>query len=410
MGLPSPPRTLLYSFLLFVFFGVVQEYDDLFRTFFFIGIIPATWVLLYKEGLWASIRHDNLFWLVLMLLTTLYLSVFWSDTDDFSRTVIRYSRWYLWTSIFFIAMFIYGYLDLHKTKTHGLALQFTIILGATSSIVVYIVESRFPARITGMGMLDQIIMSSSLLIMLWVMSLSGMDITKRKDLVLSMISFTIVLTYACLNQSRAPLAVTIFAGTIFILALISPSKRKIIAIGVILAISSILVWHFDALVLFERMLNRGSSYRLIIWEASISQLKDYVWFGFGIASQLSETSIGSAIKAAMGIKFNHTHNLFLTVLAYGGILPFLLLVTAFFTFTIRALKLKGKERTIAITTIISLLGLCFTDPYKIITSPQEMWVLFWFPIGVLCGALSLKSLKGGMSFEHSHPQEKLSPL
>lgn len=375
---------LLYSFLAFVFLGIAQEIDELFRAVFFLGILPCTFLLLTKGKLWRKIKKDYTVGYVLALLFTLYISVYWSTTEDHQRTIIRHTRWLLWTSIFFISMFLYGFLQLHKTAHHRMAIQTTIIIGGGCALLTYFLNGGFPARITGQGLLDQIIMSSSLLITLWAISIFNVTASNVKELIPTIISFIVVLMYALFNQSRAPLGAVIFSIIVFTLWMVRPLKIKVFVSITLLIIGGYLVWHFN---LIDRLLVRGTSNRFIIWEAVLSELNNFFWLGHGMATELMHTGIGDAIDAAMPKRHNHAHNLFLSTFAYGGVLPFSLLVFIFITLTIKAFASKTKERPILIMVSLNLWILCFTDPSRLITSPQETWLLIWVPIGILAGAL-----------------------
>lgn len=407
--LAKPARYLSYSFLLFLFFGVTQNFDDLYRVFFFFGVLPSAVILLFRRRLPENLFTKPLLLATLALLTVLFLSVFWSDTEHYIKTVLRYSRWFLWTSIFYVAMFVYGYLGLHRTSLHRQAIQVAIILGASFSIVVYFQEGRFPQRLTGPGMLGDIIMGSSLLTILWTMSLFDLNSANKKQLTLTVVALALVLAYAFLNQSRAPLIVAIFAGSVFLTFLAGSLRRKLFVACTLFLVALLLIWTLDSSMLLNRMAERGASYRFTIWEAALKPLDEYFWLGYGLASQLSETGIGDAIEAAMGYRHNHSHNLFLTVFAHGGVVSFVLIISIFLAMLYRSTKLTGQERVLMITAVLVLIGLCFTDPYKIITSPQATWLLIWFPVGVISGSLSRGAFQGHWTPELDHLQGKRSP-
>ena len=374
---------LQVSFLLFIFLGLTQEFDDLFRAFFFVGMMPATlYLALRKRALESSIRSPS-FLSAMGLITILYLSVYWSDVPNRSEEILRHSRWFLETLIFFTALHLYAKLGMHRKQAHGYTIQAGLIAGALIAILLYMLNSEYPERITGLGLLDDIIASSSILIMLWIVSLTRLRMGQKKDLLLATLALISVTLYAILNQSRAPLGVTLFAWLVFITMLSKDSRRLVVPA---ILIACILIFIAD-LHIFDSMMNRGTSYRLEIWSATLSNIDEFFWKGIGAASSVAETEIGTAIKQAMGVRHDHPHNLFLSTWVDGGILAFVSIVLLFTALLLKAFTRKNHERNLTLWMIATVGGLCFTDPDTLVTSPQEIYLVFWTPIGLLSGLL-----------------------
>jgi len=371
------------SFLLFIFLALTQEFDDLFRAFFFAGMVPATLYLAFrKRALGSSIKSPS-YLSATGLITILYLSVYWSDVSNPSEEILRHSRWFLETLLFFTAMHLYAKLGMHRKQAHGYTIQAGLIAGVLIAVFLYMINSQYPERITGLGLLDDIIASSSILIMLWVVSLTSLRAEHKKDLLLATLALISVTLYAMLNQSRAPLGVTLFAWLVFII-MFSKDVRRLVIPALLLGGILIVV---SAPRIFDSMINRGTSHRLEIWEATLRNIDVFFWKGIGAASSLAETTIGTAIKQAAGTRFDHPHNLFLSTWVDGGILAFTLIVTLFLALFSKALKKANRERNLALWMLATVVGLCFTDPDTLVTSPQEIYLVFWTPIGLLSGLL-----------------------
>jgi O-antigen ligase len=371
------------SFLLFIFLALTQEFDDLFRAFFFVGMVPATLYLAFrKRALGSSITSPS-YLSAAGLITILYLSVYWSDIPNRSEEILRHSRWFLETLIFFTALHLYAKLGMHRKPAHGYTIQAGLIAGVLIAVFLYMINSQYPERITGLGLLDDIIASSSILIMLWVVSLTSLRVGQKKDLLLATLALISVSLYAMLNQSRAPLGVTLFAWPVFII-MFSKDIRRFIVPAILIV--GILIFVTDPRI-FDSMINRGTSYRLEIWGATLSNIDVFFWKGIGAASSVAETEIGTAIKQAMGVRHDHPHNLFLSTWVDGGILAFASIVLLFAALFLKAFTQNNHERNLALWMLATVGGVCFTDPDTLVTSPQEIYLVFWTPIGLLSGLL-----------------------
>jgi len=381
--------TLQWSFLLFILFSITQENDDIFRAFYFVGIIPSTIYILINDHLYKMAK-SRVFLANILLLSVLYSSIYWSTAPINTYETIRYTRWFIETTIFFTAITCYARLGLHKTTTHGYLIQASIILSTIISITTYITNSEFPARMTGPGLLDDIIPGSSIIIVLWVISLTGLNLKDRKDIFLSSTSLILVTAYILLNQSRAPLGMAALAWPIMIFIASKNLKTKTLAITITSTtiIALIVLSISDLSIVIHKMNERGMSYRPAIWEATLANYNEFFWHGIGIGTPMSETKIGYAIKESIGVRHNHPHNLFLSVWVHGGIFAFGLITLTFLTLTYRAIIRAKNKDYIHLWILTTLIGVCMTDPYKLIGSPQEVYLFFWTPLGILCGSLT----------------------
>lgn len=387
MGLKSRLSYLLYSTLLFAFFSITQPYDDLYRAFYFVGILPAALLLIYRQNGGAKLRYDYAFWLMSLLLISIYISAYWSDPPLSGKALWRYTRWFFITFIFATAMHLYGKHRLNKSSVHCFALQLTTMVAAIVAMVVYFLESRFPQRLVGPGLLDHPILGASVLVMLWGLSLFGLKFKKIKNIVIALVSLISVTFFVFLTQSRGPIIAT-FVLWLGILYLASGLKVKcLISLIVGLSLAGA-VSYFELYEFIYRLIDRGDSYRLDIWASLLANISEFFWLGIGAATKLSSTPLGNMANDAVGILVAHPHNLLLSVWVYSGIIPLCFLVALLCFIFVRALKLKGNERIVTLTVLLTVLALSSTDTHKLITSPQEIWMIFWLPIGILSGYLS----------------------
>lgn len=371
------------SFLAFLFFGLTLELDDIFRAFFFAGMLPATLYLVFKKKALENSFKSPSFLSASGLITILYLSVYWSETKDPSEEIIRHTRWFLETLIFFTSMHLYAKSGLHRKQVHGYTIQAGLVAAVIIAIFFYLRDSEYPQRITGLGLLDEVIASSSILVTLWVVSLTSLRPDRKKDILLASATLLLVTVYTVLNQSRAPLGVALFAWGAFIL-LYCHGVRRFIIPALFLGVA---VAYLGDLQIFDSMIERGTSYRLDIWRATLSNIDVFFWKGVGAASSVADTPIGAAIEEATGVRYDHPHNLFLSTWVDGGILAFISIVSLVAALFFKALARPAQERNLALWMLATMVGLCFTDPDTLVTSPQEIYLVFWTPIGLLSGML-----------------------
>jgi O-antigen ligase len=183
-----------------------------------------------------------------------------------------------------------------------------------------------------------------------------------------------------LTGSRAPLL-----GLLIASVWISVANRRWLRLLLILCTTAVILFFA-----WDRLSERGTSLRPEIWRYVWGLCKEQPWFGHGLVRYPLE------VMTSYGVRYN-THNLFLTVLYYGGAFGLLL----FLAVAASTLYLSWRDRfdsrvslLAALLQIYSLVALQF-DGVNLITRPADFWVLLWLPIALhLFGRMQILRRKG----------------
>lgn len=132
-----------------------------------------------------------------------------------------------------------------------------------------------------------------------------------------------------------------------------------------------------AFLAWDRLSERGVSLRPEIWQYVWDLCKQQPWFGDGLIRYPLE------VPTSEGPKYN-THNVFLTVLYYGGFVGLL----QFVVLTFGNLYLSWRDRlqssvslAAALLQLYALVALQF-DGGNLLTRPADFWVLLWLPVAL----------------------------
>lgn len=170
-----------------------------------------------------------------------------------------------------------------------------------------------------------------------------------------------------LTGSRAPL-IALLAVAVWL----SVSSRRWDRLFLILVAAAAI-----AFLAWERLSERGVSLRPEIWNYVWELCKEQPWFGDGMIRYPIE------VPTSEGPKYN-THNIFLTVLYYGGLvglLQFLAVIVGNFYLSWRDRFESGISLLAAVLQLYAVVALQF-DGGNLITRPADFWVLLWLPVAL----------------------------
>ena len=139
------------------------------------------------------------------------------------------------------------------------------------------------------------------------------------------------------------------------------------------------------------IIKRGLSYRFEIFQQTLPRIKEALIFGKGISTDRT-------LIMANGIKFNHSHNVYLGTTLCGGLMGLFLLLI------LQALVLwEGflcflRENDFTYVALLLFAFICITTMnYRVISHPDVLWMYFWLPLALLA-AKKLSSDKAVKSF------------
>jgi O-antigen ligase len=126
-------------------------------------------------------------------------------------------------------------------------------------------------------------------------------------------------------------------------------------------------------------LGNYTSYRFDIWQTSLHESFEYVWFGQGASHK-------SPIYIATGEQFSHSHNILLSVFRMSGSLGVLLFVTNLVLCLIAGFKAETSTHKIWIIWLVfGLICLLSNGKYPL-TRPSSTWFAYWIPIAFICAS------------------------
>ncbi len=391
------------SLLAFFFLGMLVPWEDLYRFFFFAGVVPLT-VWSFFKGEIPPAATSPVILLLLLLTAYLALNSFFVGDAAF-RMAFRRFRWGITVFILAGALLIACRQWIRRPGFYGRLFLGAVIVSGTAMMIPYLMAGDFGDRIAGVGLLWHTIQASSILLVVWTMGFVMICMAKdlrHADLVLLLAAFAVVMAVIVLSQSRGPLMA---AGVTMLLASVSlilwlPREKRFMAAGVMggagLA-AGLGLWSGRALLsgYMDALLTRGLSYRPEIWKAVIEHSSSHRLFGIGPATRLPDSPAGKVLLEDTGLVFAHTHNLFLEMFYAGGVIALLMLVAALVLLFCRLFFMHAPAgvRMACVCLLMVVLMVNFTDTVSPLSAPRPAWVLFWLPLVFLVSASHPETVK-----------------
>lgn len=309
----------------------------------------------------------------LPLMTALFLA--YMSAGAVIQQGSEFLEFFKWS--FYIVLFIFAVgisMRLREGELERLLAGCAMVAAAAGCYAIYrdIHEGTFwdPLyRLTGYGTLYNQLRSGFLFsafatIAAWFALRPGQPLWMR---VLAAVGAALCVLTTLLTGSRAPLLGLLVAAVWF-----SVGTRRWDRLLVILAIAAAICF-----LAWDRLSERGVSLRPEIWSYVWNLCLQQPWFGDGLIRYPIE------VPTSEGPKYN-THNIFLTVLYYGGavgLVQFLAIVGATFYLSWRDRERSSISLLAALLQLYSVVAMQF-DGVNLLTRPADFWVLLWLPIGL----------------------------
>ena len=258
-------------------------------------------------------------------------------------------------------------------------------LGLAASALIAIVRfylidgHAWVARLEGLGQLSHPILGAyaigivGILMLHWVPQQRAMQALWL--VVLGLLGLFVVLT-----QSRgAALALLL---TVLCMPLWRPDRRTVIISVLAMLCAMAVFWYMQALVL-----ERGASYRPEIFMGSLQMIREHPWTGLGLGADFTVT--------AVGITFDHSHNLFTSVAIELGLPGLLFWCIAWFSVFFYAWRARATllGQGVLGAWVFSMLAMQF-DAASLLGTPRAEWFITWLPIA-LASLLSVNKACSG---------------
>lgn len=237
------------------------------------------------------------------------------------------------------------------------------------------------ARLIGSGAFDNPLLSSHLFGFFCAYWLSlSMTCKRPQILLLSVPAMAIMFTAVIATGSRTPLVALTLAA--LWLCFICWNRRSVLLLGALLFGGAAVAVLFSGMIL-----ERGSSYRLDIWQIVLHRIAEHPWIGHGYDADLN-------VDPGVGYTLSEPHSFALGVLYYVGIFGFI----PWLFFQAWGLLSSWRQRVqplfiIASTWLVFGIGAGLTEGGGIISRPKEHWFLLWIPLALIA-ALSINQRAG----------------
>lgn len=388
----SPGWLTNVSLLTFLFLALLVPWKDLYRLFFFAGVMPGVLWNLKSVGIPGPLKTRASL-LMMGLVAYLGCSSFLVSDVAFIENLDQL-RWAIELLFLITAVLVSGNYWVRSPRLYGLLFLGAVVIAGLSALIPYLWAGNFSARLAGFGFLAHPIQGPSTLLVLWTIGIALLGLANAGrwvDRLLVLVSFSTVIAFALLSQSRGPVVAAIATLLLAIAARgISVPKIRVwalLAVAISLAsVIGIAWWAAETpdSWLYQTMTQRGLSYRPEIWAAVLANCQNFWLLGVGASTDFIDTVPGTILKQDMGYVFHHSHNLFLQTFLVGGVLALALLLAAVGIMTVRLFRLYEMSRSPAALTGLGVLLVTimvnFTDTAQLLSSPTPDWVLLWLPL------------------------------
>ncbi|WP_166266261.1 O-antigen ligase family protein [Marinobacter caseinilyticus] len=402
----SPIVLISTSLLLFLLLAILVPWKDVYRFFFFAGVMPGVIWALYQGEKPLCMGARSIKALILLVLY-LSLNSFLVSSAPLKDSVDSF-RW--GGEILFLIMGIL-YASEHWMRRpiiFGRLILSGVFLASVLVLMPYVTNGFFDLRLVGVGFLEHPIQGASSLLVLWAIGFALMGFAtsvQAADWLLIALSGLAMLTVAVFSQSRGPVIASVI--TVLLMTgpwLIAHPRSKLwlyIIFGVSLGGFWVLLPQDYADWFFEMMMSRGLSYRPEIWSSVLEYAANHWIFGSGAATEFVDTSAGAALKSELGFEFAHSHNIFLEIFLIGGVFALFILLSTICVALKRLWEapVSGRSKLLAVSVLLVVIMVNFTDTAHPISSPSANWMLLWLPLVFWFSTVySLRS-------DHSHDVE-----
>lgn len=309
-----------------------------------------------QPALWAS---------VLLLLAWSGISLAWSPSEEPGREIKRL----IYILVFLMAFPLLAQRGQRRIR-HLLAFGSGLLgLAALISIINFygVQGNPLPVRLGGIGeishpILGAYVIGAAALLLLY-------QPPRHRGLQLAwLVALACLGAFAVLSQSRG--AVLALVITVVLAPLWFRDRHsRLFAILAMIATAAAFY------TLFGLIAERGSSYRPEIFHAVLNMIAAHPWTGLGLGAAYDVN--------AVGLHFDHTHNMFTHVAVEMG-LPGMLLWVAVWLYTLAEIvRARGTlfGKILLCFWVYSTLAMQF-DAASLTGTPRAEWFISWLPVGL----------------------------
>lgn len=376
----QPASVLALGYPIVIFLLLALKTNDHARDFFSVLLLVSMWFdrKLWKSMLAQLIRNPAVV-AGLSLIAYVSFSAFWSQPPHDPTPAVQIRKG-ISVILFWAASGLFFYSDASAMKRLFWAMALGILgnlLGAW-----YLSQDLFAVydnRLTGYGILNNPNMLGPVTVILIAIGLH-LNLSGWREKILTLAMLGVAVTIVALTVSRSALSAMI--ATLLIWLLYTPHLEKygkLFIVAAAVSIVSILVYSTD---LIRVLTERGSSFRLLIWEETLRYAQQHWLVGWGWINDFSQTVYRDSVKLQThSAPIMHPHSLPVSAFYYGGITGLLIHIGTLAVLAREALRSSIRSLTLGLFAIICLLTL--SDCYTVVTRRDYILLIFWIPYAII---------------------------
>jgi O-antigen ligase len=353
-----------------------------YQFFLLIFLMGSVWLILQHRlgNVWLSsstvLKMGGLF------VTFYFLSIFWSVDTTFSERLSEIKTvlyLLIFTSLITYCLRQYPGFLLLLLKLVLVVAGLSLILNL---ILFYVIEGNdLSGRFHGFGRLWSPLWMAAVYGALTVISVG---ILTHRALQLSPAQkFWLILLaslfFVALLATQSRMAIAAAISVSFIAAITSDVSPKFRLLSVVIILSMLGLTMWLSATMFDRMVERGQSYRLDIWQGALDLVSEKPFAGYGAGSDIH---IDTVVKEIDG--WHHYHSSYIATLVDLGMLGFMLsmlLIASTFRAAWRLRQNLVVRISICVFLYCLMISLTFGEGF--ISRMNVQWLLFWLPLIII---------------------------
>jgi O-antigen ligase len=365
----TPATVLLISFGA----GFLIRPSPVWAMLFYLTVLPVCGLRMARRDLWPSDAGGIV---GVILIAWFTLATAW---DVAAGSDIRPHVFWIWNGLCTLAMFVASRAAFGKPGRDRERLITTLIAGASINTAIVFVRTAFTGiadgRLGGWAETRHPILGASMLGTCAVLAASRVLAGRRARF--EAITLLACLVFIVLTGSRGPLlAITVSLG--LLTALLQPRLLiSVIVIGLFLVAMAEFADPGLLAHAWARLLERGWSSRLDIWQLALEEIARRPILGYGPSSRLDRATD------------NFPHDLFLSTIFYSGAIGLLLLLLLLALAAWAAYRQRDRvRRATGLVLLVHLVLSGLTDLSQVTKGPGPLWYIIWIPIILALGSAS----------------------
>ncbi|MDR3474425.1 MAG: O-antigen ligase family protein [Devosia sp.] len=361
------------SALAFLGFGFIIAPEPTWAAWFYVFVMPfGAWHVL--RG-WRPDWRDPRLMLLLGLIVWSTLTLLWADTPR--PPPIRQWLW-VWNglcTLTFLLTIVALLEQSERMRDRAVAIMVACAAAnAVYSVCAFLLRHGGWDRLEGWAETRNAILGASIMGVCTILAL-GRALRGGRWWPAWAASVPLFLAFIVLTDSRGPILTVVLAALVLLPARSLRTYAAILAAVVILA-ALIGLWQPEWVAatinhVVDRAIDRGTSYRLEIWQETLSEVARRPLVGHGPTASLR-------IDGGFG---HHPHDLYLSALFYSGTVGLALLLAALAWLFRDVLRLPpGIESRTCLALLLHMVLSGATDLSQIIKGPGELWYIVWLPL------------------------------